>query len=588
MGSTRIRLRGCARGACLALLAAATTATMAAESGPDAALAAALVSPDAGQREWALDRLIETPDPDPVVLQQIAGLLDDGDGYVAGKAASALARLGADAFTTIDWALEHGSAQQRWAATLALYQTTAAIDRFLPQLTRQLSQSDERLVYASLAALARLQERAAPALPALQKLLTHEHGAIRRATLATLAAIGPAARGLVPDLAPLLQDPQPELRLAAAAAMRRIVPPAPVTGERLASYLAWLQEHVPALMQEHRVPGVSIAIIQDRRVHWARGFGVSDARGQQLVTPDTVFEACSMSKPIMALSALQLIQQKRLDLDIPLTQYLGREYLRDQPAQDLITARMALTHRTGLPNWRVGYDEIGGPLPILFPPGSEHTYSGEGILFLQRAMEAISGMPLDLHAQRELFAPLGLTHTSWVWTPGIEQDLASGHRDDGSFKDRTRYRKANGAYSLYTTPTEYARLMLTLMRPQSPGDEAFTPASVDLMLQRAQRVDDGPAVARPGLARSVATYRALGWSVEVSAEGDIVQHSGSNSSGFRVVRPVQPGEGFGPGHLHQRRQRLARTRCHRGADRRPVGRPARAAGAWIGWRAIVH
>jgi CubicO group peptidase (beta-lactamase class C family) len=241
-----------------------------------------------------------------------------------------------------------------------------------------------------------------------------------------------------------------------------------------------------------------------------------------------------MSKPILALSVLQLIQQGRLDLDTPLTTYLGHDYLREQPAQNLITARMALTHRTGLPNWRVGYDEMGGPLPLLFFPGSEYSYSGEGILFLQRAIEAITGTTLDRHAQQGLFSPLGLTRTSYVWTSDIEQNLASGHHEDGSFKDRTRYRKANGAYSLYTTPTEYARLMLTLMRPETLGRAAFTPASVDLLLQRAQRVYDGEAIARPGLARSVATYRALGWSVEVTAAGDIVQHSGSNSSGFRT------------------------------------------------------
>ncbi len=239
--------------------------------------------------------------------------------------------------------------------------------------------------------------------------------------------------------------------------MRRIVPPAPIASERLDAYQAWLQEHVPALMREHHVPGVSIAIIQQGRVRWAQGFGVSDVRRQQPVTTDTVFEACSMSKPILALSVLQLLQQGRLDLDTPLTRYLGHDYLRDQPTQDLITARMALTHRTGLPNWRVGYDEMGGPLPLLFAPGSDYSYSGEGMLFLQRALEAITGTTLDRYAQQGLFAPLGLTHTSYVWTPDIEQNLASGHREDGSFKDRTRYRKANGAYSLYTTPTEYAR-----------------------------------------------------------------------------------------------------------------------------------
>jgi CubicO group peptidase (beta-lactamase class C family) len=290
---------------------------------------------------------------------------------------------------------------------------------------------------------------------------------------------------------------------------------------------------------------VSIAIIQQGRVRWAQGFGVGDARAQQPVTTDTVFEACSMSKPIMALSVLQLIQQGRLDLDTPLTTYLGHDYLRGEPAQDRITARMALTHRTGLPNWRVGYDEMGGPLPLLFSPGSEYSYSGEGMLFLQRAVEAITGTTLDRFAEQGLFAPLGLTHTSYVWTPGIEQHLASGHREDGTFKDRTHYRKANGAYSLYTTPTEYAELMLALMRPESLGRAAFTPSSVELLLQRAQRVDDADAIARPGLARSVATYRALGWSVDVSAEGDIVEHSGSNSSGFRTFSQFNRDKGSG-------------------------------------------
>ncbi len=532
-------------GLCLALLAAVSTAAVAADGTRVAELAAALASPAAERREWALDRLIETPAADPIILQQIAGLLDDRDGYVAGKSVSALGKLGTDAFATIDGMLEHGSVQQRRAATLALYQSSAGIDRFLPQLTRQLAQSDERIAYASLAALTRLQSRAAPALPALQKLLAHEHHEVRRSTLGTLAAIGPAARGLVPDLTPLLDDPELEVRLAAAAAMQRIVPPAPIAHERLAAYLSWLQQHVPALMQQHHVPGVSIAVIQDGRVRWARGFGVRDARGPQRVTTDTIFEACSMSKPILALSALQLLQHEQLDLDTPLTQYLGHDYLRDQPAQHVVTARMALTHRTGLPNWRIGYEEMGGPLPLLFFPGSEYTYSGEGIWFLQQALEAIVGMPLDRHAQRGLFAPLGLTRTSYVWTPGIEQDLASGHRDDGTFKDRTRYRKANGAYSLYTTPTEYAQLMLTLMRPQSLGERAFTPSSVDLLLQRAQRVTDGTAVVRPGLARSVATYTALGWGVEVSAEGDIVQHSGSNSSGFRTFGQFNRAKGSG-------------------------------------------
>jgi CubicO group peptidase (beta-lactamase class C family) len=263
------------------------------------------------------------------------------------------------------------------------------------------------------------------------------------------------------------------------------------------------------------------------------------------VTTETVFEACSMSKPVLALVAMLLVQEGRLDLDRPLVEYLEHDYLPDQPDHRRITARMALTHRTGLENWRAGYDEMGGPLTLQVAPGSEYTYSGEGVLFLQRAVEAIAGEPLDRLAEERLFAPLGLVRTSFVWTEALEPDLASGHREDGGFKERTRYRKPNAAYSLYTTPAEYARLMLMLQRPDMLGDRALTSATVALMLQRQLRVGDDDANLRPGAARAVATYRALGWSLDVTPEGDIVQHSGSNSSGFKSFGQFNPAKGSG-------------------------------------------
>ncbi|HWN06325.1 MAG TPA: serine hydrolase domain-containing protein [Steroidobacteraceae bacterium] len=453
--------------------------------------------------------------------------------------------MGAAAFPAIREVLATGSAQQRWAATVALFQSTADPESFLPELARQLSQEDERLVQASLATLARLQSRAAPAVPALKALLTHEEPDIRRVTLATFAAIGPAARDAVPEIMPLLQDASAAVQLAAADAILRIRPLVPLSEERLAAHISWLNRHVPVLMREMHVPGVSMAIIQRGEVAWAQAFGVSDARTSDAVTTDTVFEACSMSKPVLALVAMQLVQEGRLELDTPLVTYLGRDYLPDQPDHRRITARMALAHRTGLPNWRAGYAEMGGPLTLEFAPGSEYTYSGEGILFLQRVVEAITDEPLDRLAQERLFTPLGLVRTSFVWTEALERDLASGHRDDGSFKDRTRYREPNAAYSLYTTPTEFARLMLTLQHPELLGDRALTSESIELMLERQLRLDDDDSNPRPGLARPVAAYRALGWSLDVTPEGDIVQHSGSNSSGFKAFGQFNPAKGSG-------------------------------------------
>ena len=498
-----------------------------------ASLAAATGSGDSGSR--TLDASVT----------ELVEQLDDPDLAIAGAAAASLGVMGDSAFPTLEDLLATGSAQQRWGATVALYRSEADFGAFVPVLTRQLSAADAPLVLASLGALARLQSRAAAALPSLKVLLSHSDPEIRWATLAAFAAIGPAAGAYVPDIVPFLEDESADLRLAAAGALRRMRAAVPESEESLAAHVAWLNENVPRLMRDMQVPGVSIAIMQRGDVVRTLGFGVGDVRSGRAVTAETVFEACSMSKPVLALVAMQLLQEGRLDLDRPLVDYLGRDYLPDQPEHRRITARMALTHRTGLANWRAGYDEMGGPLPLQSSPGSEYSYSGEGILFLQRTIEAITGQPLDRLAEERLFAPLGLVRTSFVWTEAIERNLASGHRDDGSYKERTRYLRPNAAYSLYTTPGEYARLMLTLQHPELLAERALTQASIELMLRRELRVDDENRVSRPGLARSVAAYRALGWSLDVTPEGDIVEHSGSNSSGFRSFGQFNPAKGSG-------------------------------------------
>ncbi len=296
--------------------------------------------------------------------------LGDADLSVAGQAAKLLGERGASAFPMIRELLASGSVQQRWGATVALYRSTADPAPFLPELTRQLSQQDVRLEQASLAALARLESRAAPALPALKALLTHQEPEIRRVTLATFAAIGPEAQGSVPEIMPLLQDESAAIRLAAADAIRRIQPPVPLSEDRLAEYVAWL-EHAGARAdaRDLHVPGISVAIMQRGEVVWAQGFGVRDVRSGEAVTTDTVFEACSMSKPVLALIAMQLVQEGRLDLDTPLVAYLGHDYLPDQPDHRRITARMALAHRTGLAELARGLRRDGRSVGVAFPAG---------------------------------------------------------------------------------------------------------------------------------------------------------------------------------------------------------------------------
>lgn len=154
--------------------------------------------------------------------------------------------------------------------------------------------------------------------------------------------------------------------------------------------IAVLENALPSLMRAAEIPGLSIAVVRDGAVPWTRGFGVKKAGTSQPVTPATVFEGASFSKPLFACGALRLVHDGLLDLDIPLTAYLPDRSFCDDPRLAEISARMVLCHTTGFPNWR----RRGKPLSIDRAPGETFGYSGEGYIYLQKAVERITGRPL--------------------------------------------------------------------------------------------------------------------------------------------------------------------------------------------------
>ncbi len=157
------------------------------------------------------------------------------------------------------------------------------------------------------------------------------------------------------------------------------------------------------------MPGVSISIIYNNKIYCSnKQFGFSDINLKTPVTNETIFEACSMTKPMFAYVVLNLIDEGKLDLDKPLYKYLDEQFICELNYDKLITARMILSHTSGLPNWRKGEEECEGPIPIYFKPGTQFSYSGEGMFCLQRVIEKITGETLDVYAKRTLFDPLKL------------------------------------------------------------------------------------------------------------------------------------------------------------------------------------
>ena len=130
--------------------------------------------------------------------------------------------------------------------------------------------------------------------------------------------------------------------------------------------IAQLSESIPPLLEKHRVPGLSIAVIRDARILWAQGFGITSATTQEPVTTDTVFEAASLSKPAFAYVALRMFERDKRSLDVPLAEYVSTPFVTGDPGIARVTARQVLSHSSGLPHGR----EPGTPVGLRVTPGT--------------------------------------------------------------------------------------------------------------------------------------------------------------------------------------------------------------------------
>jgi CubicO group peptidase (beta-lactamase class C family) len=220
------------------------------------------------------------------------------------------------------------------------------------------------------------------------------------------------------------------------------------------------------------MPAVSIAIIRDGQLAWRRAFGVKDTGTNEPVDTETMFAACSDTKPVFAYGVMKLCENGVLNLDAPLTKYTKRRITKD-PRIELVTVRHVLNHTTGFPNWRQTED-----LPIQFTPGSQYQYSGEGFSYLQSVVVEITGQSFERFMLDNVLIPLGMTSSGIGVSPESARPIAKPHDEKGArvpdtppnparaAEDMARY---GAAAALMTTPTDYATFLLEFVNPK-PAD----------------------------------------------------------------------------------------------------------------------
>ena len=436
----------------------------------------------------------------------------DEDPFVNGEAITEIVKLGNKALDYLIESLEVDNDNVRWCSAIALGKIAPEGEKAIPFLTQSLKDCNSNVRYCSAIALGKFNQAAEYAIPELLRLLNDDDDEVRWAAFISLSKINKEYIYKAPDFFEVINK---------------------------------LEYLTPQLMKDFHVPGVLIALIKNNEIAYLKNFGIKDSRASTHLTDETVFEACSMSKPVFAYLVLKLAERNKIELDKPLFNYLEEPFYGIDFSYKLITARMILSHTSGLPNWRKGEEERNGPLPIYFNPGERFSYSGEGYYYLQRVVEKITGKPLEEYARETLFKPLGLKHSSYVWTDEIDSLVSCGHDTSGNYLAKSKYVHSNSAYTLYTTAEDYARFIIEILKEDKTSGFSLTNKSINEMLSPQIDVLVRDPIKRPGSALGLFVYWGLGWAIDSTASGKIYYHSGANRTGFRCYSQFRLGEGSG-------------------------------------------
>jgi CubicO group peptidase (beta-lactamase class C family) len=197
-------------------------------------------------------------------------------------------------------------------------------------------------------------------------------------------------------------------------------------------------------MRDLHIPGVSIAVIHDGNVAWARGFGLT-AIGGPPVTPNTLFQAGSISKPVSAVAALALVQAGGLDLDADVNRYLKSWKVPENSFTDQakVTIRELLSHSAGTTVHGFAGYRAGAPIPSLVDvlngappsnsapivvdilPGTEFRYSGGGYTIMQQLLVDVTDEPFPSLVDRTVLRPFGMTHSHFHQPLPLEESVAA-------------------------------------------------------------------------------------------------------------------------------------------------------------------
>lgn len=323
-----------------------------------------------------------------------------------------------------------------------------------------------------------------------------------------------------------------------------------------------LDSHIQTLVDTADVTGFTVTIFNQDAVAYQKAFGYSNFTKKDSLKINQVFYGASLSKAVFGYIVAQLANEGVIDLDKPIQDYLdvpipemyfekewrGFKNLTNDDRYKEITARMCLSHTTGFPNWRwisrTGKFDREGEIQFYFDPGTDYSYSGEGIRLLQKVIEKVTGKGLEQLARERVFGPLDMDMTSYVWQERFENNFCYGHTTAQKLIDKNTEDEAGAAGSMETTPIDYSKFLIKIIELSSHNSDI-----TNLMFAPNIRIDSkqqfGPeSLEKTNANDSIGLNYGLGWGILKSPYGQGYFKEG-HSKGFQHYSILFPEKHMG-------------------------------------------
>ena len=312
-------------------------------------------------------------------------------------------------------------------------------------------------------------------------------------------------------------------------------------------------------MKHYKVPGLSIALIENNTIEWTRTYGYLNRDQNTPVEKNTVFQAGSVSKFVSAVMVLHFVEAGLLDLDEDVNNHLSswkvpeNEFTKERK----VTLRSLLSHQSGFPSTnfdrvkaaplptlkqilRADYPAINEPAVPRFIPGTMWSYSNIGYVVIQLMLEDVLGTPFGQISEEVIFRPLGMTSSTFDYPldSQLMQRQAVPHGTDGRARPPEQDTRARAQGGLYTTPADLALLLIDVMKAyQHDGGSILTQKMVKWMLRAETQV--------PTEALGIPLEMGLGVFMDRSTSALSFLHPGHSSPGTVCIIIAFPDAGQG-------------------------------------------